>query len=197
MKVFYNEQYQEDIDNLPRLKSFITGIMEVQDGTQVIQINVDGQFTDPADLEELDEFEDDIEIIEISCEEPEKLIQEAIHDGREFLPQLTNHLELVAEYFQAGRIGEATHQFIQSYEALDWLNYILNGLKLYYLEPSFHNHQQLEDDIKKYNSTIEELMKAWEQQDYVLISDLLEYELKEDIKMWHQHFNELDEILGV
>lgn len=112
-------------------------------------------------------------------EKPEKIISQCIDDATQYLPILTDGLRNVSRLCQEGREGEGVNQFLEAIEGLEWLASLMQGISTFNIQrngikPSEKPFDQL---TIEYNEKLIELLSAWENGDFVLISDLIEYEL--------------------
>jgi hypothetical protein len=111
----------------------------------------------------------------MNSEEPNKLFEEAIEDGREYLPRLRNGLSEVALLLQEGREGEGISLFIDSIEGLEWFGSVLAAAACFNVAMVADNdHENL---AVRYRHILADLLGAWENRDMVLIGDLLEFEI--------------------
>lgn len=116
----------------------------------------------------------DIESIEITAGTPGQIVFEGLETSLQYLPVLKSGLSDIASLFQEGREGEGINKFLEASNGMDWLGQILSGATSYLPSESREQFARL---YKGYSSRLAELMQAWENLDYVLIGDLLEYEM--------------------
>lgn len=117
----------------------------------------------------------------------EKLILEAIDSGREYLPRLYSGLDKVVGLLRAGYEGEAIQIFNEALDGIEWMASLTQAL----LQINIDGKSELlsSDWYKKAESlknNLQELTEAWANSDFVLIGDLIEYEILPYIKLLHQ-----------
>lgn len=104
------------------------------------------------------------------------LFFEAIEDAIEYLPKLSSGLLNSSRLFQEGNEGMAVKLFIEILEGFRWMDAVLNNA-----EVCVH-HQELYSELvairNEYKMQLTQLLDAWERSDFVLIADLMEYELE-------------------
>lgn len=105
----------------------------------------------------------------------ENQVREIFATSEEYLPRLARGLAAIAELIQSGQEAAASGYFLQAVEGLRWLALALQNLNS--LLPFQKNQKGLNEEIAKLGEILGALLNAWENSDYVLISDLLEYEL--------------------
>jgi len=108
-------------------------------------------------------------------EKNEKQALDIFATSEEYLPRLARGLAAIAELIQSGQEAAASGYFLQAIEGLRWLALALQNLNS--LLFSRENQKGLNEEIEKLGEILGSLLNAWENSDYVLISDLLEYEL--------------------
>ncbi|NPV42744.1 MAG: hypothetical protein HPY70_01990 [Firmicutes bacterium] len=112
----------------------------------------------------------EVSILEITSTTKEEIIEESIETAKEYLPKLKAGLYEMVKLFHEGKDQEAVSLFVTAVDGLEWLNSFLKGMRL----------ANLETDSKKitsYPQIMKDLLDAWERQDFLLVSDILEYEL--------------------
>ena len=176
MKIFVNnEELSFDGEGTSREK--IDELIKFIKGKDliVLETRVDGVETQE-DILELVKL-NQIEQVELTVTNQEHLIFEGFETALSYLPTLQKGLEQIAGLFQEGREGEGIALFLEAHTGLDWLEHIVSGAKLY----CYNSKRDLGVDFSEvsegYTTRLVELTKAWENRDYVLIADLLEYEL--------------------
>lgn len=86
--------------------------------------------------------------------------------GVEYLPKLSRGLTAIAELIRNGNEVVGARFFAQATEGLRWMAGLLTNISL--VKAS---------EIEKFGDDLNTLLTAWENEDYVLIADLLEYEM--------------------
>lgn len=115
------------------------------------------------------------EMLELSACTPVQLVREALEEAGTYLPRLVRGLRQAAASFLSGREGEGIPLFLQAIDGLRWFQYLAEGLFNFgrLVSPPSGLAGQLED----YRARLSELLAAWENKDYLLIGDLLDYEI--------------------
>ncbi len=108
-------------------------------------------------------------------EDGKRLLNEAMEDGKDYLPRLREGISEVALLFQEGREGEAINLFIQCIEGLEWFVTLVSGMATFEVEKV--NKEEFFDLSFKAKGVLQELLEAWDNKDTVLIGDLLEFEV--------------------
>lgn len=96
-----------------------------------------------------------------------------------YLPKLDRGLDRMLDNFQQGEKEEGLELLSQFTEGLLWVHEALNAIE---------NTQEVNPGVFKLdNSSVlyNELNKALENEDFVLISDILRYEIKEELQVYY------------
>lgn len=197
MKVYINEEFHEGINTIGKLREVVGDLrIKCKKDNKVISIVADGKNIDP---DFLDKLETGIDKVEIVTKSPFDLVVEGLVEGTGYLPRLINGLNETSNHFREGNINRGIKKFQQGIDGLNWLNHLLVGLDLYiYSDSQFKDNIKCYTDTKEFSGIIKELLSAWENEDYVLISDLVEYELVPVLEKCHTAFLQLlDQLAGV
>lgn len=106
----------------------------------------------------------------------DQLIIETIESMENYLPKLIKALEEMAEHFQNGAQNEAIHQLPTAFEGIEWIVSAINGLR--------NNGYFIDLEVLTLNKFLIEVEDALKNQDYILLADLLEYEIKPILEEW-------------
>lgn len=121
---------------------------------------------------------------------PWELFQEALETGEEYLPRLREGVRKAGLLFQEGKEGEAIYIFNQLLDGFEWLASVVGGFELALKEGLIAAlaSSKIEGAVKSFSARLQELQDAWENTDYVLIGDLLTYELVPLMEEWENIF---------
>lgn len=129
--------------------------------------------------------------IEIQTIPTRELFFESIRDGVDFLPGFSNGILSVARLFQEGNEGQAVKLFIDTLEGFQWIDAVVsNADECREQENVYQELLQLQIEFKE---QIHHLLEAWENSDFVLVADLLEYEFEPILTRLHDVFLTLAE----
>ena len=199
MLVTINKQnLPEDFSHLHSLEEVITEIHErfIPAGQQLFQVHINGEFFSeryPRESRYVDVGEiSRLDVKTISDEEMARfMLKDAVRQGG----MLVQAIAKSATLFRVGSEEEANHYFAQVLEALRWL-----------LQTGESASRVLETDLEKISSgrtaptsrylrdlqdLLEEMLEISEDEDYVMLADLLEYELLPMVQEWQRILQEL------
>ena len=106
-------------------------------------------------------------------------------NGEEFLRQVEDMVLQIAESFRVKTKEEASREFLSYVEALQQINQLIDVLKksksIDILDSDFKGKKGREI-LSQFIEINKEILTAQENKDFVLIADLLEYELSPSLK---------------
>ncbi|WP_265445743.1 hypothetical protein [Acetivibrio straminisolvens] len=115
------------------------------------------------------------------------LKKEIIGTAAEYIVKASEGVGQIVEFFQSGREDVATRMMVDLVEGIEWLTQAIEGTK--------DIHGEYSMDISQANSILREISEAYENMDYVLISDLLEYELLPIVNIWQEQLANIKGVL--
>ncbi|OPZ91437.1 MAG: hypothetical protein BWY74_01962 [Firmicutes bacterium ADurb.Bin419] len=116
-----------------------------------------------------------------------ELKREVIDSAVEYINKVVLGIGGIVEDFQSGREDKATNTMAQLIDGLHWLLQAIEGTK----DVQGDNFI----DISAVNPIFSQLTEAFENTDYVLLGDLLEYELTPIMKNWKERLTFVQEEL--
>ncbi|MDD7794622.1 hypothetical protein [Clostridium sp. 'White wine YQ'] len=94
---------------------------------------------------------------------------EVLNTAKEYIIPLTRGIEQAVNHFHTGDERNGANLIIQIADGIEWL---VNALMI------SRDLIDSEKNVSELNDKLREIVEAFENEDYILISDLLEYEVK-------------------
>lgn len=127
----------------------------------------------------------EIESLIICSSEPARLVDQALNSCREFVPHVKQSCIRTSEKLRGNDQALAQSQFIETMEGCYWLVDTLKHIRGASKGPeSLKNLDQWTKNESNMANVVREVVLAYEAKDYVLVADLLEYELSESVGAW-------------
>jgi len=156
-------------------------------GEVICEIRVNGVLLDDGDETRLGGMHcGEILDLEVRSNQPATLIVDAIRSTLVLIPDLEESCVATAEKFRGTDIGIAQKSFHECLEGCQWLVDTLihvRGAASGTRAPISHPERWYEAE-KLIARVIREISEAYSHKDYVLVSDLLEYELTGVLTVW-------------
>jgi hypothetical protein len=172
---------------LHRLETMVASRGEV-----ICEIRLNGQVideTDEARLAKDPEKENPrsaIRSLSIRSDRPESLIGQALRSSLSFIPLLTQASVDTAGRFRDGDVHNGSEQLNEALEGCQWFVETIHHARGAASGIGFGVHQieRWQQAEKMLFDVITELTATFDRKDYVMVADLLEYELTTALEMW-------------
>lgn len=135
---------------------------------------------------------EEIRKLAVRSNKPQALIADAIQSACVFVPELEKSCLATAELFRGSDLALAQKRFHETLEGCQWLVDTLmhvRGAASNIGEPIAHAERWYEAE-KILMKAISELSEAYANRDYVLVADLLEYEVTGAMSIWRDAIEE-------
>lgn len=199
-KQWSNEDILSEFESCNNLSEVIDSLEKEYwtKGRVVCEIRVNGVFLTEEDESRLgQENISAIERLEIKSRLPKELMMDAVQSYRELIPEIKNNVLDAAECYREMDVKRAQESFSSVLDACRWLTDAL-----FLLKKNVRNWLRTDLDGEgwktceaRYIEVIKEIMVAFEAKDYVLLSDLLEYELANSLDEWLIQLSSADKVL--
>jgi hypothetical protein len=150
-------------------------------GRVLYQVLVDGQTVEGDWLQALVKLSAEQSISFVSAS-PGQLLKESVINTIEVLPQLAVDLGQAANWLRIGIDQKAFPLISGAVGGLESYLQLLNVIAQYLPEQAVNSHQLVDPLTER----LQKLMKAWHQEDFVLMADCLLYEVEPQIRRGHQ-----------
>jgi len=128
---------------------------------------------------------DSIQSLEVGTKDKSEISDDFIRNSGDMFQILTRSAEEIAGLFRKADEGDANQrylEFLASYQ--DMFQMLLNVKTVLNLP--------MDDKLEAFESLLDKMIGAQENQDWVMLADLLEYELVPVLKEWEDMFKEFE-----
>lgn len=108
------------------------------------------------------------------------MIIETIEEASDYLPKLYSGIKNTASLFRNGREKEAHNKYKLIIDGLKWYTGVI--IKITSLLDQKELSEEIKNLINDMNKPLSDLMVAYNKEDYVLVADILEYEIVEHVE---------------
>lgn len=194
MLVTIDEQnLPEDFSHLGNLEDVIAEINErfIPSGQQLFQVHVNGEFFSERYPRESRYMElGEISRLEVKTVSDADMARFILHEAVRQAGTLLKAIEQSASLFRVGSDEEANHYFAQILEALRWLlqtgENACRVLKLDLVKAAPDQNVPVPRYLQDLQDLLEEMQEIAEDEDYVMLADLMEYELLPMVQRWQE-----------
>ncbi len=199
MQVTINDQnLAVDFSHLRNLEEALVELNEkfIPEGQQLFQVEVNGQFfTERYPRESRYVTLGEVSTLDLKTVSDEELARSILADAAGQVETLAQALEKSAALFRLAAEDEANHYFAQVLEALRWLLQTGEGackvLEVDLQEVTSPQIGDVSDFLKRFQDLLEEMLQVYEEEDYILLADLMEYELLPMVTQWQKILSQL------
>lgn len=158
-------------------------------GEVICEIMVNGIPLDEDDeVKYADSPRKDISDLQISSDNPFVLLGDALNSVQEYLPQLEEMTVRTADFFRGVDLIRAQREFTETLDGCKWffdtLVHIRNAASG--IGKPLHQAERWFAAEKVIMKVVRELSQAYSRADFVLVADLLEYELTSGLEVWKE-----------
>jgi hypothetical protein len=199
MQVTLNDQtLPVDLSHLRNLEEALLELNDryIPDGQQLFQVEVNGQFfTERYPRESRYVTLGEVSRLDLKTVSDEDLARSILSNAVQQVETLVQALEKSAALFRLAAEDEANHYFAQVLEALRWLVQTGEGacqvLAVDLGEVTSPQIGDVSDFLQRFQDLLEEMLQVYEEEDYILLADLMEYELLPMVLQWQQILSQL------
>jgi len=134
--------------------------------------------------------------VEMFTETVKGIAHDSIDEAFEYLDRVEAAIPSLSMSFQSCPGPEAFENLRQLYEGLYWLNLLLDKLKANFqirIDDALVQGVPAPEHHRKFISVLKQLIESQERKDFVLIADLLQYEICPLVPVWREMFGIVSE----
>ena len=196
MKVSINGVAQEESDYEGETVSAILDAMaQKTPGSYIRRIWLDDQEFPSDDREALQTRISDIGSLKVETANYKDLVATNLANALGYLKKLIPGFEQAADLFRAGNEQEANKYYLQILDGIEWFSQVVSVI----MSPDEGetelpdtDNESLEVRQKKLTDLMSQMLEANENQDWVLLADILEYEMVPFYKDWEKILSKLE-----
>ena len=126
--------------------------------------------------------------LEIETATLAEILERNILNAQNYLQKLLPGIEKTAEIFRSGNEQEANQLFLQIIDGMDWFSQVMEiVIQVKQFEPDrpIYSGKSLQDQKNQFADLTRQMLEANKNKDWVLLADLLEYELLPYYQEWN------------
>ena len=194
MQITLNDQsLPVDLSHLRNLEEALLELNEkfVPSGEQLFQVQINGQhFTERYPRESRYITLGEVSTLDLKTVSDMDLARGILGDAALKVQTLVQALEKGAALFRLAAEDEANHYFAQVLEALRWLLQTGEGacqvLDVDMVKESSPQTGDVSEFISRFQDLLDEMLQVYQEEDYILLADLMEYELLPMVQEWQK-----------
>ncbi len=185
MKISINgDETQEASFQRETLGEVLHAILDNRRDSYIRRIWLDGQEASSNTQDTLKTSTASIELLELELALLQDLVTNNLTNAREYLEKLVPGFQKAADLFRMGNEQEANQYYLQILDGIDWFSQVI--LTIVNAQTNIFEEQSLEERQKKLTDLMAQMLEANQNQDWVLMADLLEYEMIPFYEDWQE-----------
>ena len=165
------------------LEAILDTMVKNTPGSYIRRIWLDQQEFPSDDRETLQKKPADINSLEVELADLKDLVATNLSNALDYLEKLIPGFDQAADLFRTGNEQEANKYYIQILDGMDWFSEVVNVVM-----SSEGEGQEPENSLQvrqaKLTDLMSQMLEANKNQDWVLLADILEYEMTPFYKEW-------------
>jgi hypothetical protein len=194
MHVTINDQsLPEDFSHLRNLEEVILELSDkfIPTGQQLFQVRINGEFfTERYPRESRYVSVKDVADLDLKTISDSDMARVILRDAAGQVESLVEALQKSADLFRLAAEDEANHYFAQVLDALRWLMQTGEGacqiLEVELSQVQDSHSGDVGEFLVSLQEVLEEMLQVYEEEDYILVADLMEYELLPRVQEWQK-----------
>jgi hypothetical protein len=196
MKVSINGVAQEESDfEGDTVSAILDAMVQQTPDSYIRRIWLDDQEFPSDDREALQKKPSDIDSLEVELANLKDLVATNLANALDYLKKLIPGFEQAADLFRAGNEQESNKYYLQILDGIDWFSQVVSVI----MSPDEGetelpdtDDESLELRQKKLTDLMSQMLVANQNQDWVLLADILEYEMVPFYKDWEKILSKLE-----
>jgi len=172
------------------LEAILDMMVKNTPGSYIRRIWLDQQEFPSDDRETLQKKSVDINSLEVELADLKDLVATNLSNALDYLEKLIPGFDQAADLFRTGNEQEANKYYIQILDGMDWFSEVVNVVM-----SSAGEGQEPENSLRirqaKLTDLMSQMLEANKNQDWVLLADILEYEMIPFYKEWQTILSKL------
>ena len=172
------------------LEAILDMMVKNTPGSYIRRIWLDQQEFPSDDRETLQKKPADINSLEVELADLKDLVATNLSNALDYLEKLIPGFDQAADLFRTGNEQEANKYYIQILDGMDWFSEVVNVVM-----SSEGEGQEPENSLQvrqaKLTDLMSQMLEANKNQDWVLLADILEYEMTPFYKEWQTILSKL------
>jgi hypothetical protein len=196
MKVSINGVEQEESDfKGDTLGAILDSMVVKTPGSYIRRMWLDDKEFPSDDQEALQKKPSDIGFLEVELSNLKDLVATNLVNALDYLKKLIPGFERAADLFRAGNEQEANKYYLQILDGIDWFSQVVSIIMNPdegKMELPDADDENLQVRQEKLTDLMNQMLEANKNQDWVLLADILEYEMTPFYKDWENILSKLE-----
>jgi hypothetical protein len=191
MKISINgAETQEATFQGDTLEEVLHAILNSRKDSYIRRVWLDGQEASSNTQDTLKTSTASVQSLELELALLQDLVANNLTNAKAYLEKLVPGFQKAADLFRMGNEQEANQHYLQILDGIDWFSQVI--LTILNAQVDIFKEQTLEERQKKLTNFMAQMLEANQNQDWVLMADLLEYEMIPFYKDWQEVLSQIE-----
>jgi hypothetical protein len=172
------------------LKEVLDEIVKSHKDTYIRRVWLEGQEVSSSAQDILMTSIASIELLELELANLKDLVANNLGNAKEYLEKLIPGFQKAADLFRLGDEQEAHKFYLQTLDGIDWFSQVVQTIVV--SREIDLEGEKLKDRQEKLTGLITQMLEANQNQDWVLLADLLEYEMIPFYENWQDALSQMN-----
>ncbi len=172
------------------LKEVLDAILKNRQDSYIRRIWLEGQEVSSSAQDTLMTSTSSIVLLELEVAYLKDLLANNLGNAKEYLEKLIPGFQKAADLFRMGNEQEAHKYYLQILDGIDWFSQVV--LNIVKSRGNEVEGQSFGDRQKRLTGLMAQMLEANQNQDWVLLADLLEYEMMPFYKDWQETLSRIN-----
>ena len=185
MKIFINgSETQDPSFQGETLEEVMNAILKNRQNFYIRRVWLDGKEVSSSAQDTSKISAANVDLLELELAQLQDLLANNLTNAKAYLEKLIPGFQKAADLFRMGNEQEANQYYLQVLDGIDWFSQVV--LTIVNAQEKKFEEKSLEERQKELTGLMAQMLEANENQDWVLLADLLEYEMIPFYKDWQE-----------
>ena len=172
------------------LEEVMNAIVKSRQNSYIRRIWLDGQEVSSDSQDTLKTLTTSVELLELELAELQDLLANNLTNAKDYLVKLIPGFQKAADLFRMGNEQEANQYYLQVLDGIEWFSQVV--IIIVSTQKNKSEEKSLEERQKKLTDLMSQMLEANQNQDWVLMADLMEYEMIPFYKDWEELLSRIE-----
>jgi hypothetical protein len=172
------------------LEEVMNTIVKSRQNSYIRRIWLDGQEVSSDSQDTLKTSTTSVGLLELELAELQDLLANNLTNAKDYLVKLIPGFQKAADLFRMGNEQEANQYYLQVLDGIEWFSQVV--IIIVSTQKNKSEEKSLEERQKKLTDLMSQMLEANQNQDWVLMADLMEYEMIPFYKDWKEVLSRIE-----
>ena len=164
------------------MEEVMNAIVKSRQNSYIRRVWLDGQEVSSDSQDIFKTSPTSVGLLELELAELQDLLANNLTNAKDYLVRLIPGFQKAADLFRMGNEQEANQYYLQVLDGIEWFSQVV--IIIVSTQENKSEEKSLEERQKKLTDLMSQMLEANQNQDWVLMADLMEYEMIPFYKDW-------------